>query len=80
MQGSYSIKYVQPALFPDDPSLNYHNLNEVHNGQEVSAMFERMHDMSGKELETSRQNLLKYCGLDTLAMVRIYGLLKRISA
>ena len=37
MQGSYSIKYVLPALFPNDPSLDYHNLEGVHNGSEASA-------------------------------------------
>lgn len=26
MKGSYSIKYVLPALYPDDPQLDYHNL------------------------------------------------------
>ena len=33
MQGSYSIKYVLPALFPDDPALDYHSLDGVHNGK-----------------------------------------------
>lgn len=30
MQGSYSIKYVLPALCPGDPELDYHNLDQVH--------------------------------------------------
>lgn len=38
MQGSYSIKYVLPALFPNDPTLDYHNLEGVHNGGEASQM------------------------------------------
>ena len=45
MQGSYSIKYVLPALFPGDPELDYHNLEGVHNGAEASAVFEAMADM-----------------------------------
>ena len=32
MKGSYSIKYVLPALFPGDPSLNYKSLDLIHNG------------------------------------------------
>ena len=72
MQGSYSIKYVLPALFPDDPELDYHNLEGVHNGTEASAAFERMKDMTPEELEQCRQNLLKYCGLDTYAMVKVW--------
>ena len=48
MQGSYSIKYVLPALFPDDPALDYHNLEGVHNGGEASATFGRMADMGWK--------------------------------
>ena len=72
MFGSYSIKYVLPALFPDDPSLNYHNLNEVHNGVEAMDAFTSMKDLSKEEQEEMRQNLLKYCGLDTYAMVKIH--------
>ena len=72
MQGSYSIKYVLPALFPDDPDLDYHNLDGVHNGEEASATFARMASMDPEELEVWRQNLLKYCGLDTFAMVKVW--------
>jgi hypothetical protein len=72
MQGSYSIKYVLPALFPDDPALDYHNLEGVHNGAEASAAFAEMETMSEKELLACRENLLKYCGLDTFAMVKIW--------
>ena len=39
LQGSYSIKYVLPALCPDDPKLDYHNLDGVHNGTEASFAF-----------------------------------------
>ena len=42
MQGLYSIKYVLPALFPDDPTLAYHNLERgsVMDG-EASEMFSK---------------------------------------
>lgn len=71
MQGSYSIKYVLPALFPDDPELDYQSLEGVHNGQEASDTFMRMISMDKEELEEYRQYLLKYCQLDTYAMVKI---------
>lgn len=77
MQGSYSIKYVLPALYPDDPTLDYHNLEEVHNGGEASATFEAMAHMTPQELERSRKNLLKYCGLDTFAMVKVWEKLEQ---
>ena len=78
MQGSYSIKYVLPALFPDDPALDYHNLEGVHNGGEASVTFGRMADMSIEEMEEARENLLKYCGLDTFAMVKVWEKLKEV--
>ena len=39
MQGSYSIKYVLPALFPNDKNLDYHMLPVVHNGSEAMQTF-----------------------------------------
>ena len=78
MQGSYSIKYVLPALFPDDPSLDYHNLEVVHNGAEASAAFVAMEDMTQEQLEKYREHLLRYCELDTYAMVKIWEKLRRI--
>ena len=76
MQGSYSIKYVLPALFPDDPALDYHNLEEIHHGDEASAAFYNMQYMPPDLLKTTRQNLLKYCELDTYAMAKIWERLK----
>jgi hypothetical protein len=76
MQGSYSIKYVLPALYPDDPELDYHSLDGVHNGAEASAAFTLMQDMDAEELQKNRENLLRYCGLDTLAMVKLFDRLE----
>ena len=79
MQGSYSIKYVLPALFPDDPDLDYHNLDGVQNGTEASAAFMKMYEIkSAEEMKALRQQLLKYCGLDTFAMVKIWQKLNEI--
>ena len=80
MQGSYSIKYVLPALFPEDPSLDYHSLEGVHNGTEASDTFARMGDMEPEALDEARHNLLKYCGLDTYAMVKVWQKLKEATA
>lgn len=72
MQGSYSIKYVLPALYPNDPELDYHNLEGVHKGDEASAAFSAMAHMTPEEQAKTRESLLKYCGLDTLAMVKVW--------
>jgi hypothetical protein len=79
MGGSFSIKSVLPALFPDDPALDYHNLEGVHHGGEAADTFLRMETMTHEELEKHRGYLLKYCGLDTYAMVRIWEKLLEVS-
>ena len=79
MQGSYSIKYVLPALYPDDPELDYHSLEGIHHGGEASAAFAGLAEKSSEEIPTIRENLLKYCGLDTYAMVKVLGKLKEVS-
>lgn len=78
MQGSYSIKYVLPALCPGDPELDYHNLNQVHNGSEASSLYAQMDKMEDDEVKILRENLLRYCGLDTYAMVKVLEKLKHI--
>ena len=72
MGGSFSIKSVLPALFPDDPELNYKNLEGVHKGDEASAAYLALPTMSKEEYDSTRKNLLAYCKLDTYAMVKIY--------
>lgn len=78
MQGSYSIKYVLPALYPDDPTLDYHNLEGVHNGGEAMDVFQEMTSMPPEELETWRKHLLNYCELDTYAMVKVWERLNEV--
>ena len=77
MGGSFSIKSVLPAIFPDDPSLNYHNLEGVHNGGEAMTIFPKIKDMPPEEQQRARHNLLEYCKLDTLAMVKVWEELVR---
>lgn len=72
LQGSFSIKYVLPALCPGDPELNYKALDGVHNGVEASNAFFAMASMKEEEVEQMRKSLLAYCRLDTLAMVKVY--------
>ena len=78
MHGSYSIKYVLPALFPNDESLDYHNLEMVHNGSEASNTYNNLGNYSLEEQKEIRKNMLKYCELDTYAMVKIWEKLKEI--
>lgn len=79
MGGSFSIKSVLPAIFPDDPSLDYHNLEGVHNGGEAMTIFPKIKDMPPEEREKARHDLLKYCELDTYAMVKVWEELVRVS-
>lgn len=72
MGGSFSIKSVLPAIFPNDPALDYHNLEQIHNGSEAMTIFPRIKDMTPEEQKFARQNLLKYCELDTYAMVKVW--------
>jgi hypothetical protein len=77
MGGSFSIKSVLPALFPDDPELDYHNLQgSVHNGGEAMSIFPKIKDMPFEEQQAARQSLLKYCELDTYAMVKVWEKLR----
>jgi hypothetical protein len=79
MGGSDSIKEVLPALFPDDAGLNYHALDGVHNGSEAMDAFARLSDMPPEEAARVREQLLRYCELDTLAMVRIWQKLSAVA-
>ena len=77
--GSYSIKYVLPALFPNDPDLDYKNLDLIHNGTEAMNSFIDLENKNKEELKKYRESLLKYCKLDTYAMVKIYEKLKEVT-
>jgi predicted RecB family nuclease len=76
MQGSYSIKYVLPALFPE---LSYDNL-AIGNGADASNTFLSMivGSFTGNETLTRKQ-LLQYCEQDTYAMVLLHKELLRVS-
>ena len=63
-------------LFPNDTSLDYHNLNLVHNGSEAMDIYAHLGERSKEEQIIIKDSLLKYCCLDTYAMVKIYDKLK----
>jgi hypothetical protein len=64
---------VLPALQPDDPELNYKNLDgSVHNGGEAMTIYPQIADMPPKDADYARQSLLNYCKLDTWAMVKVW--------
>ena len=79
MGGSFSIKSVLPAIFPNDPALDYHNLEGVHNGSEAMSIFPKIQYMSPEDQTRARHNLLKYCELDTYAMVKVWEELVRVA-
>lgn len=79
MGGSFSIKKVLPALFPNDPNLDYHNLADVHNGGEATDTYLALRGMEKEARDKLRQSLLAYCGLDTLAMVMLWQRLREFA-
>jgi len=74
--GSASIKKVLPVMVPD---LSYKTL-DVQDGTMAMSEWERsvQPDLDQDTKEQVRTNLLKYCELDTLAMVEIYKKLKEM--
>jgi hypothetical protein len=77
MHGSASIKAVLPALFPEDKALNYQSLT-IAEGGTASTYLQAMAEgrIAAESLPKIRRDLLAYCKLDTLAMVKIWERLK----
>jgi hypothetical protein len=68
MAGSFSIKSVLPAVIPD---LSYREL-EIREGGTAGLVYLGLYSERDPEIiKANRNNLLKYCALDTLAMVRL---------
>jgi hypothetical protein len=75
MKGSHSIKNVLPALYPD---FNHKNL-AISDGAMALAAFEQLQNETDLfKIAELRDNLLAYCKLDTLAMVKIFEFLEKI--
>lgn len=73
-QGSASIKKVLPVLLPE---LSYKSL-DIQNGTMALSEWEKMikGEMSDEDIKKTKANLLKYCALDTMAMVEIFEVLR----
>ena len=76
-KGSFSIKKVIPALVSD---ISYESM-AIADGDTAITKFARMArgEIVGDEAEHARQNLLDYCKLDTLAMVRLHDALQALA-
>jgi hypothetical protein len=76
MNGSHSIKQVLPALVPE---LSYKNL-AIGNGQLATNAFEALQTETDiYKIAETRDQLLEYCKLDTLAMVKILEKLEEVA-
>ncbi len=64
---SYSIKKVLPVLVP---MLSYSAL-EIQDGCIASLIYSELKNQTEEKRDEQRKNLLEYCKLDTLAMVKI---------
>ena len=72
MGNKFSIKSVLPALYPDDPSMDYHNLEgSVKNGTQAMTAILKAQDASEEERNNIEEDLIKYCALDTFAVVKV---------
>lgn len=79
LRTSYSIKQVLPCCCPDDPSLDYHSLDEVQNGTMAQEKYLELIALEpSPRKDELRRNMLAYCRLDTFAMYKLlkflYGL------
>jgi len=71
--GRYSIKIVLPTLFPNNDALDYKKLGSIQNGGDAMDTFANLHLLKNKsKIDEIKKDLLAYCRLDTLAMVRIW--------
>ena len=77
--GSFSLKSVLPALVPD---LRYDAL-AIRDGETASLELERLlfrgAELTLEALAELRANLLRYCQLDTLGLVKLLDRLRRLA-
>ena len=75
MKGSYSIKYVLPALVPE---LSYNDLDIKEGGTASNTFLSMVNGTFDGDVKETRRQLLEYCELDTMAMVEILEVLKAL--
>ena len=67
-----SLKSTAPALYPNEKSMDYHNLEgDVKNGMQAMNAIGKSKDMTAEEVAKLQQDLIAYCALDTMAVVKI---------
>jgi hypothetical protein len=78
--GKYSIKITYPYFVTDPKLKNYKDL-EIQDGGSASSQYEDWIRGKSKESEEQKlfENLVAYCELDTLAMVRLLDVIKKYS-
>ncbi len=78
-EGGFGLKQVVPALIP---KLRYDDL-EVSGGAEASQMLMRLITKGGaikqRERLRLRRELLKYCAIDTLALMKLHEKLEKLA-
>ena len=74
-KGSYSIKMVLPALVPE---LKYSDL-DIQEGGTASLVYSQLKYQDADTAKAQREQLLAYCKMDTLAMVKILEHLRAVS-
>ena len=75
MKGSYSIKFVLPALVPE---LSYDELEIKEGGTASNTFLSMVNGTFNGNTAKVRSQLLEYCKLDTYAMVKILERLKKV--
>ncbi len=76
MKGSYSMKSLLPALVPE---LNFDDL-PIKNGVAALAAFENLQNETDLfKAQEIRDNLIEYCKMDTLGLVKIMEALNQIT-
>ena len=76
MAENYTDTGVEEA---PSPELDYHALDGVHNGAEAASAFQHLAQLQPDEQAAVREQLLRYCELDTLAMVKIWQKLREVA-
>ncbi|MUH71463.1 DUF2779 domain-containing protein [Psychrosphaera haliotis] len=76
--GSFSIKAILPAMFPNDVELDYKQLDIQNGGMAMDTFANLPRLKNSVNRDQIRHALLEYCKLDTWAMVKIFDKLRRI--
>ena len=78
MQGKSGLKTVLPIVAPDMEKA-YSELDMVKHGGDAMNIYKKLEEASDlEEISRYKSSLLAYCELDTLAMVKILGELRKI--